>query len=77
MFVAITHESGSDHTPEFAEAAASAWVREVLLAAAEALTCTTVDILRSADLRDEAWARFRGDAAPSERGAAGTRIRSP
>ncbi|MFF8875491.1 amidohydrolase [Streptomyces massasporeus] len=58
-FVAITGEDGSDHTPEFAEAAASPRAREVLLAAARALACTAADVLLSGELRDEAWARHR------------------
>ncbi|MEU6600094.1 amidohydrolase [Streptomyces flaveolus] len=55
-FVAITGADGSDHTPEFAEAAASERARRVLTAVVEALACTAVDILRDADLRGRAWA---------------------
>jgi amidohydrolase len=62
-FVAITDEGGSDHTLEFAAAAASERAREVLLAAADALACTAADILLSADLRDEAWGRHRSATA--------------
>ncbi|MEU9574734.1 amidohydrolase [Streptomyces massasporeus] len=58
-FVAIMDEDGSDHTPEFAEAAASPWAREVLLAAARALARTAADVLLSGELRDAAWARHR------------------
>lgn len=58
-FVAITAEDGSDHTPEFAAAAASPRAREVLVAAAEALACTAADVLLSRELREEAWARHR------------------
>ncbi|WP_190200711.1 amidohydrolase [Streptomyces djakartensis] len=58
-FVAIMDEDGSDHTPEFAEAAASGRAREVLIAVTEALACTAVDVLRSGELRGEAWARHR------------------
>ncbi|MFF7731517.1 amidohydrolase [Streptomyces sp. NPDC007984] len=58
-FVAIMGEHGSDHTPEFAEAAASPRAREVLLAAARALACTAADVLLSGELRDAAWARHR------------------
>ncbi|MGW0372361.1 hypothetical protein ACWDZW_26400 [Streptomyces coeruleorubidus] len=58
-FVAIMDGDGSDHTPEFAEAAASPRAREVLVAATEALACTAVDILLSEELREEAWARHR------------------
>ena len=58
-FVAIMDEDGSDHTPEFAEAAVSPRAREVLVAATEALACTAVDVLLSEELREEAWARHR------------------
>lgn len=57
-FVAIM-DGGGDHTPEFAEAAASERARGVLLAATEALACTATDVLLRPDLRDEAWARHR------------------
>ncbi|MDN0197647.1 amidohydrolase [Streptomyces sp. S.PNR 29] len=56
-FVAIMDEDGSDHTPEFAEAAASERARDVLTAATEALACTAADVLLCAGLREEAWAR--------------------
>lgn len=62
-FVAIMDEGGSDHTVEFAEAAASARAREVLLAAAQALACTAADVLLCPDVREEAWARHRSAAA--------------
>ncbi|WP_128381412.1 peptidase dimerization domain-containing protein [Streptomyces cavernae] len=62
-FVAIMDEDGSDHTPEFAEAAASERAREVLLAVTEALACTAADVLLRADLRSEAWARHRAGTA--------------
>ncbi|MEV5174443.1 amidohydrolase [Streptomyces flaveolus] len=55
-FVAITGADGSDHTPEFAEAAASERARRVLTAVVEALACTAADTLRDADLRGRAWA---------------------
>ncbi|MFJ8944826.1 amidohydrolase [Streptomyces sp. NPDC102395] len=55
-FVAIMNEDGSDHTPGFAEAAASGRARQVLMATTEALTCTALDVLRNASLRAEAWA---------------------
>ncbi|MGW2464380.1 amidohydrolase [Streptomyces sp. NPDC001761] len=55
-FVAIMSADGSDHTPEFAEAAASERARRVLTAVVEALACTAVDILGDADLRGRAWA---------------------
>ncbi|MEV6182416.1 amidohydrolase [Streptomyces sp. NPDC052015] len=59
-FVAIMREDGSDHTPEFATAAASERARQVLSAAAEALACTAVDVLYDAELRAEAWSGHRG-----------------
>jgi amidohydrolase len=62
-FVAIMNEDASDHTPEFAEAAASERAREVLLAATEALACTAADVLLSADLRERAWSGHRAPAA--------------
>lgn len=62
-FVAIMDEDGSDHTPEFAEAAASARAREVLLASTEALACTAADLLLCPELREEAWMRHRSAAA--------------
>ncbi|MEW2514416.1 amidohydrolase [Streptomyces sp. NPDC046870] len=55
-FVAIMGADGSDHTPEFAEAAASERARRVLTAVVEALACTAVDLLGDADLRGRAWA---------------------
>lgn len=55
-FVAIMGEDGSDHTPAFAEAAASERARTVLTAAAGALACTAADVLLDADLRGQAWA---------------------
>ncbi|WP_033221100.1 amidohydrolase [Kitasatospora phosalacinea] len=56
-FVAIMDESGSDHTPEFAAAAASPRARSVLLSVTEALARTAVDVLLDADLRRAAWER--------------------
>lgn len=58
-FVAITGDDGSDHIPEFAEAAASPRAREVLIASTSALACTAADVLLSGALREEAWARHR------------------
>ncbi|MER5378486.1 amidohydrolase [Streptomyces sp. NPDC002553] len=55
-FVAIMNEDGSDHTPQFAEAAASERARRVLTATTEALACTALDVLRDAPLRAGAWA---------------------
>ncbi|MGW4727196.1 amidohydrolase [Streptomyces sp. NPDC004291] len=62
-FVAITGPEASDHTPEFAEAAAGPRARRVMLAAAEALACTAVDVLLRADVPERAWDRFREKAA--------------
>ncbi|MFH9011812.1 amidohydrolase [Streptomyces sp. NPDC017943] len=58
-FVAIMGEDGSDHTPEFAAAAASPRAREVLLAVTRALACTAADVLLSGELRARAWAAHR------------------
>ncbi|MEV5440756.1 amidohydrolase [Streptomyces sp. NPDC052682] len=65
-FVAIMDADGSDHTPEFAAAAASDRAREVLLAATEALACTAADVLLCPELREQAWAR-RGETDPAGR----------
>ncbi|MFD3842780.1 peptidase dimerization domain-containing protein [Streptomyces sp. NPDC058642] len=54
-FVAIMDPDGSDHTPEFATAAASDRGREAMLAAAQALACTAVDVLLRPDVREQAW----------------------
>ncbi|MEV6945062.1 amidohydrolase [Streptomyces sp. NPDC051172] len=62
-FVAIMDPDGSDHTPEFAIAAASDRARRVLLAATEALACTAVELLLSAELREQAWQEHRGSVA--------------
>ncbi|WP_324787283.1 amidohydrolase [Streptomyces sp. H51] len=62
-FVAITGEDGSDHTPEFAAAAASDRARRVLAAATEALACTAVDVLRDEALRAAAWRAHRAETA--------------
>ncbi|MFE5729707.1 amidohydrolase [Streptomyces sp. NPDC056528] len=62
-FVAIMGADGSDHTPEFAEAAAGPRARRVMLAAAEALACTAVDVLLRADVPERAWNGFREKAA--------------
>ncbi len=64
-FVAVMDEDGSDHTPEFAAAAASDRGRRVMLAATEALACTAVELLLSPDLRDRAWSEHeRHTVAP-------------
>ncbi|MGC9501732.1 amidohydrolase [Streptomyces sp. WG7] len=57
-FVAIMND-GSDHTPEFATAAASPRARDVLVAVTGALACTAVDLLLDADLREKAWRLHR------------------
>ncbi|MFF9086394.1 amidohydrolase [Streptomyces sp. NPDC014991] len=62
-FVAVMGADGSDHTPEFARAAASERARRVLPAVVEALACTAVDVLRDADLRGRAWEGVRRAAA--------------
>ncbi|MGW6864820.1 amidohydrolase [Streptomyces sp. NPDC054901] len=62
-FVAILGEDASDHTPEFARAAASDRGREVMLAAAEALACTAADVLTDARLSARAWDRLNDMAA--------------
>jgi amidohydrolase len=74
-FVAITGPEGSDHTPEFAAAAASARGREVMLAATEALACTALDVLLHPEVREQAWgappgAPPGGGAGPSRPGPA-------
>ncbi|MHC3472221.1 amidohydrolase [Streptomyces sp. 7R007] len=61
-FVAIMDEDGSDHTPEFAVAAASPRARRVLTAVTEALACTAVDVLGDAELREGAWRAHGGVA---------------
>jgi amidohydrolase len=58
-FVAIMDSGGSDHTPEFARAAASDRARAVLTSAAQALACTAADVLLDPPLRTTAWARHR------------------
>jgi metal-dependent amidase/aminoacylase/carboxypeptidase family protein len=57
-FLAITDPDRSDHTPEFAAAAASPRGRAVMLAAAQALAGTAVDVLTRPDLLDRAWQDF-------------------
>ncbi|MEU5770032.1 amidohydrolase [Streptomyces asoensis] len=70
-FVAIMDEDGSDHTPEFAAAAASERARPVLRAVTEALARTALDVLHDAELRDAAWTAHRaataGSAPPDRR----------
>lgn len=62
-FVAITAADQSDHTPEFAAAAASERGRSVLLAAAKALGRTAVDVLTDPGTAPSAWAEFHRQAA--------------
>jgi len=57
-FVAIVDEDTSDHTPEFAVAAAGPRGRAAMLAAAEALAETAVDVLTRPDILAAAWADF-------------------
>ena len=66
-FVAIMDPDGSDHTPEFAAAAASDRARRVMLAATEALACTAVELLLSAELREQAWREHGGSVAVEAR----------
>jgi metal-dependent amidase/aminoacylase/carboxypeptidase family protein len=61
-FVAIVDPPTSDHTPAFATAAASPRGLRVMLAAAEALARTAVDVLAHPELVDAAWADFRESA---------------
>ncbi|MFJ1967544.1 amidohydrolase [Streptomyces sp. NPDC087903] len=58
-FVAIMGADGSDHTPDFARAAAGERARRVMLASAEALACTAADVLMDSAIREEAWSRLR------------------
>ncbi|MGH3879708.1 MAG: amidohydrolase [Actinophytocola sp.] len=58
-FVAIVDPELSDHTAEFAAAAASERGRTAMLAAAEALAATAVDVLTDPTFRDRAWTEFR------------------
>ncbi|MFD3533248.1 amidohydrolase [Streptomyces sp. NPDC058664] len=65
-FVAVMGSDGSDHTPEFAEAAAGPEARRVMTAAAEALACTAADVLLLPDVSERAWARLRAKAAAGQ-----------
>ncbi|MFH9613549.1 amidohydrolase [Streptomyces pratensis] len=62
-FVAILGPEHSDHTPEFADAAAGETARRVMLASARALACTAADCLGEAGLTERAWKRQREKAA--------------
>ncbi|RSD21295.1 amidohydrolase [Amycolatopsis eburnea] len=61
-FVAITAEEYSDHTPEFAAAAASPRGRSALLASAAALARTAIDLRTHPALVSQAWDCFRDQA---------------
>ncbi|MFD0146531.1 MULTISPECIES: amidohydrolase [unclassified Streptomyces] len=65
-WIAVLGADGSAHTPEFAEAAAGPRARKVMLAAAEALACTAVDVLLRPDVRGRAWASLRAKAASGQ-----------
>ncbi|TXS38454.1 amidohydrolase [Streptomyces sp. OR43] len=65
-FVAILGPGHSDHTPEFAEAAAGESARRVMLASALALARTAADLLVEPGFSEMAWKRQR------EKPAAGT-----
>ena len=60
-FVSIVDADQTDHTPEFAAAAASPRARTTMLAAANALAATAIDLLIDATLREGAWAAFSPD----------------
>ncbi|MEV4313786.1 amidohydrolase [Actinocrispum sp. NPDC049592] len=62
-FVAIVDSDKSDHTPQFAAAAASGRGRHVMLAAADALGRTAVELLTDPALRTAAWQEFQHRAA--------------
>jgi amidohydrolase len=76
-FVAIADPDMSDHTPEFAAAAAGPRARAVMLAAAEALARTAADVLTGPDLLARAWRDFHAagrlsrDRSDSARAGAG------
>jgi MoxR-like ATPase len=57
-FIAIARQEDADHSPAFAAAAASPRGRAVMLAAAEALARTAVDLLTQPATVAQAWARF-------------------
>jgi amidohydrolase len=61
-FVAIVDSDRSDHTPEFAAAAAGARGRSVMLAAAEALARTAIDVLTQPETVRTAWQDFHRKA---------------
>jgi amidohydrolase len=61
-FVAITAEENSDHTPEFAAAAASPRGHAAMVAAASALARTAIDLRTHPALVSRAWDCFRDQA---------------
>ena len=61
-FLAIVDPGTSDHTPAFATAAAEPRGLRVMLAAADALARTAVDVLGRPDLVTAAWADFHASA---------------
>jgi amidohydrolase len=71
-FLAIAARDLSDHTPQFADAAASPRGRAVMLAAAEALARTTLDVLTESATTEAAWAEFHRQAAFEETGGGRT-----
>lgn len=58
-FVAIAGEDASDHTPDFAEAAAGPRGRRAMLVSAEALGCTAADVLLDSTFAKSAWEELR------------------
>jgi amidohydrolase len=74
-FLAIADSDLTDHTPQFADAAASPRGRAVLLTAAEALARTTLDVLTDPATTEEAWAEFHRQAAAEETTAANGDVR--
>ncbi|MEV8565495.1 amidohydrolase [Streptomyces sp. NPDC051322] len=65
-FVAILDTYESDHTPRFAEAAASPWGRRTMLAATEALASTAADVLLDPAISRSAWSDFHAKAAAGQ-----------
>ncbi|MFF1478112.1 amidohydrolase [Streptomyces sp. NPDC058301] len=62
-FVAILGPDASDHTPEFAAAAAGPRGRAAMLASATALACTAADVLLAPGTAEQAWSSWRAKAA--------------
>jgi amidohydrolase len=65
-FVAVVDPHQTDHTAEFAAAAASPRARDVVLAAATALARTAADVLLVPGVADAAWEEFRVKEAGGE-----------